>query len=198
MTDLAKRLRAEAERYGSVRKFQRDVEKLLKASGDKGGSYRMVRDYVSGDRVPRTEFLRAAAELLDVRLEWLATGKRPKNDEEAFTEQYLRSAQPRSWYSALSLDRAVRKALQELELDLQEQEIVSVQAFAHEFYGSQWGPDASGPLRDDKLEEVRQFMKARFSVLKGWSGDMTRWEKAAAVHGLLSALYLREFGGRAD
>lgn len=64
-------------RFSSVRGFHRAIEPILKARGIRGSSHGSTQNYLSGRSVPPFGFLRAASELLDVRLEWLELGELP-------------------------------------------------------------------------------------------------------------------------
>lgn len=69
---IGERLRSaiEAWRDGSIRDFQREMAR----SGARGSSYATIHSYLADRTRPSEEFLRAAAELLGVRFEWLRDG----------------------------------------------------------------------------------------------------------------------------
>jgi hypothetical protein len=64
------RLAIEAWAGGSINA----LHKKLHAEKVPGASYAQVHKYLRGETIPPLEFVVAAAELLSVRLEWLATG----------------------------------------------------------------------------------------------------------------------------
>lgn len=68
--DLKRRLKEAIKDRGSIRKFQREMEK----TGVRGHSRQMIHAYLSGEREPSIAFLRKAAEVLGVREAWLMAG----------------------------------------------------------------------------------------------------------------------------
>jgi len=90
MTSLSKRLTQAVNgwastvdrqgRAGAARTFQVAMSDRLndhKAGGKAGASYRALLTYLSGQSEPTLEWLRLAAEVLDVRLGWLLLGEKP-------------------------------------------------------------------------------------------------------------------------
>jgi len=75
-TLLGDRLRKAIENWGSgsIREFQR----VMAEADVRGHSYQMIHKYLSGDREPSLEFLRGAASVLRVPVEWLILGTGPE------------------------------------------------------------------------------------------------------------------------
>jgi transcriptional regulator with XRE-family HTH domain len=67
-------------RYGSVRKFEREIKK--QAPGLRGTSRQTLYRYINGESDPPDGFIATAAELLGVRREWLALGHGGRTEEE--------------------------------------------------------------------------------------------------------------------
>ena len=78
-TTVADRLQqAVRDRFPDVLAFQRAMQK----KGVTGSSQGSVYAYIGGASVPSLEFLKAAAEILNVRPEWLMLGSGPRTEEE--------------------------------------------------------------------------------------------------------------------
>jgi len=75
-TLLGDRLRKAIKNWESrsIRKFQ----KAMAEADVRGHSYQMIHKYLSGDREPSLEFLRGAARVLGVPVEWLILGTGPE------------------------------------------------------------------------------------------------------------------------
>jgi len=58
----------------SIRRFQRELERVCKKREIRGCSYPTIHRYLKNENEPSVEFLRSAARLLQVREEWLITG----------------------------------------------------------------------------------------------------------------------------
>ena len=83
---ISARLQAELNRPSQVLRSTRDFQKRVARTATKGArgtSYASVYDYVTGKAEPPLSFLRPAAKVLDVRLEWLITGEGDRTQSES-------------------------------------------------------------------------------------------------------------------
>lgn len=81
-SSVADRLRLALETEGmSIRGFHKEIS----GRGVAGGSYPVIHRYLKGQACPPLEFVQGAAEILNIRPEWLAFGSgplRPDHEED--------------------------------------------------------------------------------------------------------------------
>jgi transcriptional regulator with XRE-family HTH domain len=79
----------EAWPNGGVRTFMRALQAM--DPRPRGSSYAMIHRYMSGEHEPGLDFIKAAAEVLNVRETWLATGDGAMTVAEQQVEESLRT-----------------------------------------------------------------------------------------------------------
>jgi transcriptional regulator with XRE-family HTH domain len=203
---IADRLRhaRQAAGFETIREFQR-----ILPQDAPGTTYSSVSKYEQGIRTPSPEFLAAAAPILGVTEEWLASGQGPRTKGEQDTE-VRRGQQPKSAVSDALWDLSeevldaytqipgpARRILQDLIFDLYFQR--GPAAFDVPWEGTWRGYESAKAAFPEILvdaADVHRYLESQLREVLFEPPQATYGEQVAAWLAALSIVFLREFGSR--
>jgi transcriptional regulator with XRE-family HTH domain len=194
----------QAAGFETIREFQR-----ILPQDAPGTTYSSVSKYEQGIRTPSPEFLAAAAPLLGVTEEWLATGHGPRTQGERETAD-RRGRQPKSAVSDALWDLSeevleaytqipgpARRILQDLIFDLYYQR--GPAAFGVPWEGTWRGYESAKAAFPEILvdaTDLHQYLESHLREVLFGPPQATYGEHVAEWFAALSIVFLREFGSR--
>jgi len=166
---------------GTVREFQVELKRRFpKLSGT---SYDTIRRYIRNKPEPSAVWIRAAAELLGVRAEWIATGRGGQTEAEERRRQFVGHAPTVS-----VTDRALKKLIDEAGEDYDIGEWQAAGWVVYALYGTviELCEDGDSITADQSYDVVHELFSLLSFPVRHLGGS---WDMVGSYIGIASGLY---------